>query len=64
MNIKDLRLTKEQKKLYESWSKDDVYIAYVFADAQYKLKHKEVLRLGEVVAGLEYDIKRLEDDKL
>lgn len=58
-----LSLDAEQQELYDSWSKEDIYVAFVDANIQYTASMMEIKRLNKIIAAMEYDFKNVKDFK-
>ena len=58
-----LDLDKEQQELYDSWSKEEVYVAFVDVSLQSAAAQIEIKRLNKIIAGMEYDLKNVKDFK-
>ncbi|RKY70852.1 MAG: hypothetical protein DRP97_03020 [Candidatus Latescibacterota bacterium] len=52
-----LELNEEEQARYDSWSKEDIYIAYVSATRGKDAAQAEAKRLGRVIAAQEYDVR-------
>ena len=50
-----LDFTKDEKTEYDSWSKEDIYKAFINADRKYEVAILEIKRLNRFIAGLEHD---------
>ena len=57
-----LHLTKEEQELYDQWSKEDIYAAYLYQYHNCRHKGRELNRLNKIIAGLEFDLKKQKGD--
>jgi len=54
-----LNLTEEEQEQYDSWSKDEVYVAFVDAYRTAQKMAEEIKRLNRLMAAFEHDMKKL-----
>jgi len=55
--MSDLKMNKKERTLYNSWSKQQVYIAFVTEHKKNEAAQAEIKRLNEYIAGMEYENK-------